>query len=38
MSKKSCSSSMIRDPCKTGIVRAVARRDDANCLEVNMVW
>ena len=35
MSEKSHSSSMIRDPRKTGIVRAVAWRDDANCLEVN---
>jgi len=27
--------SMMRDPCKTGIVRVVARRDDANCSVVN---
>ena len=36
MSEKSHSSSMMRDPCKTGIVRAVAWRDNANCSEVNM--
>ena len=36
MSEKSCSSSMMRDPHKTGIDRVVAWRDDANCLEVNM--
>ena len=36
MLEKSRSSSMMRDPHKTGIVRAVAQRDNANCLEVNM--
>ena len=36
MSEKSHSSSMIRDPRKTGMARVVARRDNANCSEVNM--
>ena len=36
MSEKSRSSSMMRDPRKTGMARVVARRDNANCLEVNM--
>ena len=35
MLEKSRSSSMMRDPHKTGIDRVVAQRDDANCSEVN---
>ena len=35
MSEKSRSSSMMRDPRKTGMARVVAQRDDANCSEVN---
>ena len=35
MLEKSRSSSMMRDPCKMGMARVVAQRDDANCSEVN---
>jgi len=35
MSVWSCSVSMMRDPRKTGIVRVVAQRDNANCSVIN---